>query len=110
MLNRYKNVRKRTRFARADYDKDSLKVQSHLTLTPAQMYGMALQGKPISSFQLPEENFDLGVADEAENIHVPREEKRGVDVNDLWQESQDIETNFKKFRRHKELKTKQEQV
>ncbi len=104
MFNRYKNNRPRTRFAHANYSKDSIKVQSHLTLTPAQMYGMALQGKPISSFQLPESDFDPGVIDEAENISVPLEEMRGVDVNDLWQNQKDIETKFKIYRNKKNIK------
>lgn len=104
MFNRYKNNLPRTRFAHANYSKDSIKVQSHLTLTPAQMYGMALQGKPISAFQLPESEFDNGVIDEAENIVVPMEEKRGVDVNDLWQNHKDIETKFKNYRNKKNIK------
>ncbi len=106
MFNRYQNNRPRTRFAHANYSKDSIKVQSHLTLTPAQMYGMALQGKPISSFQLPESEFDNGVIDEAENIVVPLEEMRGVDVNDLWQNQKDIETKFKNYRYKKSTKNK----
>lgn len=104
MFDRYKNNRPRTRFAHANYSIDSIKVQSHLTLTPAQMYGMALQGKPISTFQLPESEFDNGVIDEAENICVPLEEMRGVDVNDLWQNQKDIETKFKNYRNKKSIK------
>ena len=111
MFNRYQNNRPRRRFAHANYSKDSIKVQSHLTLTPAQMYGMALQGKPISSFQLPESEFDNGVIDEAENIVVPMEEKRSVDVNDLWQHQKEIETKFKNYRskRNKERMTKEKE-
>lgn len=104
MFNRYQNNRPRKRFAHANYSKDSIKVQSHLTLTPAQMYGMALQGKPISTFQLPESEFDNGVIDEAENISVPMEEKRSVDVNDLWQNQKEIETKFKIYRNKKSIK------
>lgn len=106
MFNRYQNNRPRRRFAHANYSKDSIKVQSHLTLTPAQMYGMALQGKPISTFQLPESEFDNGVIDEAENILVPLEEMRGIDVNDLWQNQKDIETKFKDYRNKKSTKNK----
>ena len=104
MFNRYQNNRPRRRFAIANYSRDSIKVQSNLTLTPAQMYGMALQGKPISSFQLPESEFDAGVIDEAENISVPMEERRGIDVNDLWQNQKEIETKFKNYRNKKSTK------
>lgn len=104
MVNRFNGKTPNRRFAKADYSIDSIKVQSGLTLTPAQMYGMMLQGKPISSFQIPEEHFDDGVIDEAENIVLPMEEQRSIDVNDLWQFQKDLEQksiNYRTYRKQK---------
>ncbi len=111
MINRYTNRRdNKERFAKCKYDRESLKVQSNLVLTPAQMYGMALQGKPISSFQLPNENFDDGVPLEANEIHVPAYERRGVDVNDLYQRQKDLEEKFKGFRNKRSSKVVKEKT
>lgn len=100
-MNRYKNITKKRRFAVCNNSLDTIKVQSNLTLTPAQMYGFALQGKPISTFQLPAENFDDGLSAEATDIEVPLEEKRGIDVNDLYQNFKDVGTKFKSYRSKK---------
>lgn len=105
MINRYNNKRSnRERFARCNYVRGSIIVENNVTLSPAQMYGLALQGKPISSFHLPDENFDDGIKAEADEIHVPAHEMRGVDVNDLYQQYKEFHQKVKYGRNKKQRK------
>jgi hypothetical protein len=108
-MNRYTNKTKRRRFAKCFYEQGSEVVKPHLVLTPAQIYGMALQGRPVSNFMLPEHNFDDGVIAEADEITVPLDEKRGVDLNDLFQNHKDLETKSRAYRKTFKQKPKSEE-
>ena len=59
-------------------------VQSGLSLTPAEMYSLASQGKPIASCQVNEEYFNDG--NKEPGFEVPIFKQRGVDVADVWNE------------------------
>ncbi len=104
-MNRYTNKTKRRRFAKCFYEQGSEVVKPYLVLTPTQIYGMALQGRPISNYMLPEHNFDDGVIAEADEIAVPLEEKRGVDLNDLYQHHKELETKVRTYRKTLNRKT-----
>lgn len=109
-MNRFDNRTKKRRFAKCFYDRESKKVQPGLSLTPTQIYAMALQGRPISNFALPDNNFDDGLQEMAEYIRVPLDEKRSIDLNDLFQNQKELETKFKNFRKsQKDKKDKQDQ-
>lgn len=103
MINRRKiGNSKRGRYAHCLHQADDVPVINNLALTPAQMYAMSLQGKPISANPLPEEFFVDGYSGEAEDIPViPLDERRGIDVNDVWLAQKDFETKLTKYRRHK---------
>lgn len=61
-------------------------VQNGLALTPSEILKMAENGIPASSANNP--NLIDGTPDN--NWVVPLEERRGIDMNDLWNERQDI--------------------
>lgn len=106
MINRRKSdTSKRTRYACCCHHQDDVPVINNLALTPAQMYAMSLQGKPIAANLLPEEFFVDGYPGEVEDIPaIPLDERRGIDVNDVWLAQKDFETKLTKFRKHKRSK------
>lgn len=73
------------------------KVQDGQSVTPAQMYAMAQQGKPISAQQLPNEYFDDG--DPYQTYEIPIDRQRGIDVIDCWNASKDSESRFNEFKK-----------
>lgn len=93
---------KRSSYAHCKRIEGDVPVLNNLALTPAQMYAMSLQGKPISANPLPEEFFVDGYPGEAESIpEIPLDERRGIDINDIWSAQKDFEKKVSKFRRHK---------
>lgn len=67
-------------------------VQNNLALTPSDILRMAEQGIPASSANNP--NLIDGNSDNDWN--VPLEERRGIDMTDLWNERQNIKSKFRK--------------
>lgn len=65
-------------------------VQNGLALTPAQILKMAEAGIPASSANNP----NLVDGSKENNWIVPIEERRGIDMADLWNERQDIKQRF----------------
>lgn len=68
-------------------------VISGLCYTPAQMYDAASRGVPIASRQVPDEHFTEGDTDYSP--HVDIEYRRGIDINDLWNESQNVRSKMR---------------
>lgn len=81
------------------------KVQDGQSITPAQMYSLAQQGKPISAHQLPNEYFDDG--DPYQTYEIPIDRQRGIDVIDCWNASKDSQDKINKFK-SKNIVTKKE--
>lgn len=65
-------------------------VQNGLALTPSDILRMAEQGIPASSANNP--NLIDGSTEN--NWEVPLEERRGIDMADLWNERQNIKRKF----------------
>lgn len=72
-------------------------VQSGLSLTPAEMWSLAQQGKPISAGILSDDYFDDGRPTNEVKFEdgVPLERRRGIDVADVWQQSMSSKKKIK---------------
>ena len=79
---------KQRRFAYIKRHKGEFNVQSGLAMTPGQMLDRAREGKPIASFMADDEMFDDGGTNKS--FEVPILRQRGVDVNDIWNEQEDL--------------------
>lgn len=66
-------------------------VQNGLAVTPSQVLKMAEQGIPASA-QMNSRMID---GHTGSDWNVPLEERRGVDIAQMWQESQNIRSKFK---------------
>lgn len=88
--------------------KDQIPVYENQSMTPAQMYEMMLQGKPLSSTFSDPSLFDDG--DKAAGFEVPFQLRRGVEVTDVWEFTQDLKQRiFKNGSAHyKKLKQNSE--
>lgn len=91
-----KNINRGIRFSNCKSQPNETKVQSGLALTPAEMYTMAQQGKPISAQILPDDNFDDGEPQCSYDITLDRQ--RGIDVNDLWNAEKEINNKFTRYK------------
>ena len=67
-------------------------VEQNLAMTPAQMYSLVQQGRPVSLQQLPLDNFDDGTSDPS--FYVTMDKRRGVDIVDVWNKSQDLKKKY----------------
>lgn len=65
-------------------------VQNNLALTPADVLKMAESGIPASS-QMQSAMID---GHTGTDWNIPLEERRGVDIADMWQESMNIRKKF----------------
>lgn len=63
------------------------------------MLSMNLQGLPISAHMLPDDQFDDGSPEPATEINLDL--RRGIDINDLWQENMNFKTRWTKYKSHK---------
>lgn len=80
------------RFATCKYSKNEKPVQSGLSCTPQQALELMNKGIPISTHMANEELFFDGI-DNPGDV-VPMDRQRGVDINDMWQEMQNINKKF----------------
>ena len=76
-----------------------LPVKSNMAITPHQMLSLNLQGMPISAHMLPDDQFDDGKPDCAADIDLDL--RRGIDINDLWQENMNFKAKWTKYKSHK---------
>lgn len=67
-------------------------VQNGLAVTPSDVLRMAEQGIPASA-QMNSQMID---GHSGSDWNVPLEERRGVDIAQMWQESRDIRAKFRK--------------
>ena len=68
-------------------------VQSHLSLTPSEMRQSAERGEPISS------RFDDSAFYDGDNkttVHLDPLDRRGLDINDVWEYQQNSRSRIKK--------------
>lgn len=70
---------------------DELVVKNGLAITPARSLQMAESGVPVTGQNL--QGF-LPQGDTRPNWDIPLERMRGVDPNDLWQESRNIKSKY----------------
>lgn len=68
-------------------EKGDIPVYNALTTTPAEMYNSMINGEPIASYLAPNEFFDDGTS--ASTFEVPLFSRRGVDIEDVWNEEID---------------------
>lgn len=70
-------------------------VKSNLSVTPAQMDTLREQGIPITAATLPDELFNDG--SDNPQFEVPLEMQRGIDIAELWQNSETSRKRISKF-------------
>ena len=99
------NIKLHTKMTAPKYQKHETKVRSGLSTTPAQMWDLMIQGKPISSFELDPSLFNDG--DPYQTYDLSLDQQRGIDVNDMWNAQQNAKRKFTQFRDH-QSKQKQE--
>ena len=92
-----RNFSRTTKFAHCKYQKGEEHVQSGQSITPAQMWELAQQGKPIASHILPDDQFDDG--DPYATYDLPLDRQRGIDVVEMWEASKDIGQKFDNFKK-----------
>ena len=68
-------------------------VLNGLCYTPSQMYEKAKKGIPIASQQVPDEHFIEGDDNYAPVVDI--EYRRGIDINDLWNEQMNVHKKFR---------------
>lgn len=90
-----KHFNRQIRFAHCNAQKGEELVQSGLAYTPAEMYDLAKQGKPIGSQILPDDNFDDG--EPMCKTEVSLDNQRGIDINQAWEATKDAQSKFKQF-------------
>lgn len=71
-------------------------VKEGMSLTPYQMLTMNLQGIPITANMLPDDMFDDGSSEPADRFTL--DQRRGLDINDLWQQNMSFKSKWKKFK------------
>lgn len=59
-----------------------------LCYTPAQLFEKSRLGIPIASHQVPDDHFIEGTTDNSPVVDI--QYRRGIDINDLWNEEQRI--------------------
>lgn len=91
------NIKQTTRLSKCKRLENEDKVLDGQSITPAQMYSMAQQGKPISAHQLPAEYFDDGQPYQTDEIPIDRQ--RGIDVIDCWEASKDSQNKLNEFKK-----------
>lgn len=91
---------KKQRFAYCRRTVDDMPVKSGMVLTPSQMMAMAEQGRPIASNFLPDDNFNDGTPD-CSFKDLDFVERRGVDINHVWDLQQSISKKFHKYSKKK---------
>lgn len=72
--------------------KDEIPVVGNLALTPTQMLKMQEKGIPISSHNFVNEYYD---GDFNCSWDVPLDRQRGVDINDMWNHSENVKRGVK---------------
>lgn len=82
----------RRKFASCKRRKGETVVQNGLAVTPSQVLKMAEAGIPASA-QMNSQMID---GHTGSDWNVPLEERRGVDIAQMWQESRDIRAKFRK--------------
>lgn len=70
-------------FASPTRREDEMTVQSGLSLTPRDMDKMLQQGQPISTANLPDNQFYDG--DTNPSFDIPMDQRKGIDPADLWE-------------------------
>lgn len=80
---------RRPRLALCKCTSKYMRVKQNQSLSPTEMNSLRLQGKPISSFFMPDEVFNDGTA-ETTFDDLLTVEKRGVDIEDIWNEEKDL--------------------
>lgn len=99
MYNRRKIQPHRTRYCFTVKIEGDLPVKSDMAITPHQMLAMNLQGLPISANLLPDDQFDDGSPEPADNFTI--DQRRGIDINDIWQENMNFKTKWTKYKHAK---------
>ena len=73
-----------------------------LAYTPADMERMTAQGIPVSSQEIAARFYD---GDHGSDFNVTSDREKGVDVNDLWEQDNDIREKARKaYKASKKLK------
>lgn len=78
---------------RRDYRVSPIHVQSHLSVSPAEMLDMSEHGIAISSYQDSSKFID---GDTSPLIDIAVENRRGFDVNQAWNLSQESKSKLRK--------------
>lgn len=99
------NIKLNTKMTAPKYQQEETKVRSGLSPTPAQMWDLMKQGKPISSFELDPKLFNDG--DPYQTYDIPLDQQRGIDINDMWNAQQDGKRKFSQFREHMSKQSKE---
>ena len=89
------NLFRPVKFAICKYQAHETKVEKGLSTTPAQMWDLASQGKPIGSYMLSDDLFYDG--DPYQTYDVPLDRQRGIDINDMWNAQENLKKKFHKF-------------
>lgn len=105
MYNRRKIIPTKARYCFTVTVEGDLPVKSDMAITPHQMLSMNLQGLPISAHMLPDDQFDDGSPEPATEINLDL--RRGIDINDLWQENMNFKTRWTKYKSHKKQQAQQ---
>ena len=99
------NIKSTTRLSICKRLEQEEKVLDNQAITPAQMYSMAQQGKPISAQQMPADYFDDG--NPYQTYELPVDRQRGIDVIQCWEASKDSQNNLNTYKT-KNIITKKE--
>lgn len=82
----------RRKFAHCKRQRGESIVQNGLAVTPSDVLRMAERGIPASA----QMNTQMIDGHTGSDWNVPLEERRGVDIAQMWQESQNVRTKFRK--------------
>lgn len=80
----WKNAPNPIRFAKTFYNENEVPVIDHLAYEVKDLDEMVKQGKPISQNSLDDMYYDGEIRS---RVEVPSDRRRGVDINDLWNET-----------------------
>lgn len=94
-------IKSKYNFCNLRHIEGDIPVKEGMSLTPYQMLAMNQQGIPISANMLPDDMFDDGSPEPAD--HFTLDQRRGVDINDLWQQNMSFKTKWKKFKSSQEV-------
>lgn len=92
----FKNNPKPFRLAVTALSDTDAVVKQHLAYSLREVDELRRQGKPISSPSLESQYYDGDV--NASSDMLPLDNLRGVDINDMWEESQDKQDRLSKAR------------